>query len=1239
MRIGQHSEIITLFVTHLGHYPLILGLPWLQQHNPDVDWPSKTLTFKASRSNHCREHCLTGSSIVRTQGLEFALNTTAPDEESNLALNAITPNEELNLTLDTTTLDEAPNLTGTQHTHSNDQTLSASHPRRVSTSSRRRHSDWKSDLPRYHRESPDEHYRNDHNHPEQLPQNRDTSHLPPLNICQIGPAPFRRLTRFKDAVIFAVTIRDIEKALEPKPEIDPRTKLPQCYHDYLDVFSKKAADKLPEHRPYDHKIILESGKSPTAGPLYNMSQDELLVLRKYLDDNLTKGFIRASSSPAASPVLFVRKPGGGLRFCVDYRGLNTITIKDRYPIPLVQETLHRLSKAVIYTKLDIIAAFNRLRIAEGHEWMTAFKTRYGLYEYLVMPFGLANAPSSFQRYINDALHEYLDVFCTAYIDDILIYSDSITEHQKHVRLVLERLREYGLQIDISKCEFHVTEVSYLGLIVTTNGIRMDPKKVATIQEWEPPRCVKDLQGFLGFANFYRRFIRSFSRIAKPLTALTKKGTIWNWSRECNNAFTSLKKAFTSAPILRHFDATKEVIVETDASDFVSGGILSQYDDEGTLHPVAFFSKKHSPEECNYEIYDKELLAIIRAFEQWRPELEGSPFPVKVLCDHKNLQYFMTTKLLSRRQARWSEFLSRFNFVITYIPGKANGKADALTRRSGDLPQKGDVRLEQQNQVVIKSHNLHPKLQLHASKQTDLDETSSSIETDDSDNDDPTLDNRIEEAYQNQGDLVHQILKALREDSRQDKIFRDTRISPADCTEINGKLHYRDKLFLPDSDKLRLHIFRLAHDSVAAGHPGVAKTYELVSRHYYYPGLHHLTKRYVLNCMTCARTKASRERYSGLLRPLPVPDQRWKEVSIDFVVGLPNCQGHDAIMVVVDRLSKMRHLTPCSEKTSSADTAKLYYHNIWKLHGLPRAITSDRGPQFISEFWKRLTKRLGIILRLSTAYHPQTDGQTENANAVMEQYLRAYINHHQDDWVDWLPGAEFAANNHSSETTKMTPFMANYGFNPVTGLEPRQESGRQTPRRLQTKDADTFVEKLTAIEKECHAQMTYAQAAQEESANKTRTPAPSYRVGDMVLVSSKNLRSDRPSSKLDLKAFGPYPITKVISPYAYRIELPVGSTAHNVFHVSKLRLVRNDPLPGQRHEPPPPLMVGDTADKDLWEVDEILDSRIRRRRPQYLIKYTGYPASWQPASDIDSDSYFVKDFHQRYPRKSGPWPTN
>ena len=309
---------------------------------------------------------------------------------------------------------------------------------------------------------------------------------------------------------------------------------------------------------------MQPGTQLPAKPLYGMSRDELKVLKKYLENNLSKRYIWASSFPAAAPVLFLKKPGQGLRFCMDYRGLNYFTINNKYPLPLIQETLDCLCKAVYFTKLDIIAALNKIQIAAGEEWKTAFRTRLGLYEYLVMPFGLANAPSSFQNFINDIIkNDILDIFVTAYINDILVFSKTPKEHRQHVKSVLSHLQASGLQLDIDKCKFEVHETKYLGLIIQSASpeghsgcVKMDPVKTSAINTWKSPKCVKDVQEFLGFVNFYRRFIKDFAKLASSRTALTRKDKEFHWTPIEETAFQAIKKAFSSAPVLLHFDPDK-----------------------------------------------------------------------------------------------------------------------------------------------------------------------------------------------------------------------------------------------------------------------------------------------------------------------------------------------------------------------------------------------------------------------------------------------------------------------------------------------------------------------------------------------------------------------------------------------------------------------------------------------------------------------------------------------------------
>jgi len=328
------------------------------------------------------------------------------------------------------------------------------------------------------------------------------------------------------------------QAIQPIPLLD---KLPACLEPYLDVFSTANARQLAPHRDIDLAIDLQPGKEPPYGPIYPLSQTELAALREFLEENLQKGFIRESKSPAGAPILFTPKKDGGLRLCVDYRGLNAITIKNRYPLPLITEIMDRVTGAQYFSKIDLKDAYHRLRIKAGDEWKTAFRTRYGHYEFMVVPFGLTNAPATFQAYINQALRGLVDDFCIVYLDDILVFSKTQEEHKEHLQRICERLRGAELYAKPSKCQFFQQEIEFLGFIISTKGIHMDPKRIQTIKEWEnhPPRSYRDLQVFLGFCNFYRRFIQDFRKIARLLTRLTHVNTLFKFTIECKEAFEQL----------------------------------------------------------------------------------------------------------------------------------------------------------------------------------------------------------------------------------------------------------------------------------------------------------------------------------------------------------------------------------------------------------------------------------------------------------------------------------------------------------------------------------------------------------------------------------------------------------------------------------------------------------------------------------------------------------------------------
>ncbi|KAL0150390.1 hypothetical protein M9458_054207 [Cirrhinus mrigala] len=426
----------------------------------------------------------------------------------------------------------------------------------------------------------------------------------------------------------------------------------------------------------------------------SLSQPETEAMEKYIKEELAKGFIRPSTSPATAGFFFVKKKDGGLRPCIDYRPLNEVTIKYRYPLPLVPPALEQLRSAKYYTKLDLRSAYNLIRIREGDEWKTAFSTTSGHYEYLVMPFGLANSPSYFQAFVNEVFRDMLNRYVIVYIDDILIFSNSLAEHVQHVRAVLQRLIQHQLYAKEEKCQFHQQSIAFLGYVISPEGVAMDDSKVKAVREWPRPKTLKELQRFLGFSNFYHRFIRNFSTVAAPLTSMVKKGkTHLTWSTDAVQDFHELRHRFTTAPILRHPDPQLPFLVEVDASSTRVGAVLSQRQGQPPkTYPCAFFSHKLSPAERNYDVGNRELLAIKLALEEWRHWLEGARHLFTILTDHKNLEYLRTAKVLNHRQARWALFFTRFDFEISYRPGSQNLKADALSRvhEPGQVPHSENI---------------------------------------------------------------------------------------------------------------------------------------------------------------------------------------------------------------------------------------------------------------------------------------------------------------------------------------------------------------------------------------------------------------------------------------------------------------------------------------------------------------------------------------------------------------------
>jgi transposase InsO family protein len=1042
-----------------------------------------------------------------------------------------------------------------------------------------------------------------------------------INIARIGSTMFYRNLKLKDNEFFTTSIYEIDRILEEREaeledtpfeseEAVLRRTVPKEYHDLLDVFSKKASNELPPHRIYDHKIVLEKDLPLGYNPLYQQTTEELQALKAYLIDNLEKGFITHSSAPFASPILFVKKADGSLRFCVDYRKLNEITRKDRYPLPLLDETLARLSSAKVFTKLDIRQAFHRIRMDPESEELTTFRTRYGQYKCKVLPFGLTNGPATYQRYMNDVLFDYLDDFCTAYLDDILIYSSNAAEHELHVRKVLERLRAAGLQADIRKCEFGVTRTKYLGFIVSTDGIEVDPEKIEVIRDWKEPKSVKGVQSFLGFCNFYRRFIQNYGRIAKPLNELTQKERAYEWDSRCQAAFDQLKLALTTAPVLQHYHPERDTTVETDASDGVVSGILSQKQLDDLWRPVAYYSKTMSPAECNYTIHDKELLAIIRAFEAWRAELESLKRPAKVYSDHQALTFFMTKRSLSARQARWAELLSRYHFMITYRSGKQNQRADALTRREEDVKSQNQVKLEARTQVMIPQEKVD--LQIRATLA-------------------PVL----------LGDmtLIDQILQKNRESLSLEPLRSTAREGNLPEWQLqNGLLTHQGRLVVPDEADnngvpLRTGLIREAHDQVAAAHPGQEKTSKSLRARYYWKGMNNDVERYVRNCHACRRSHVPRDKTPGLLHLLPVPDRPWQHISMDFKSFPRDKKGYDSILVIVDRLGKRPISIPCYKTATARDLARMFIESVWRYYGPPDTIVSDRGPQFIADFWNEFCTILGIKLKLSTADQPQTDGQTEIVNQYIDQRLRPFVSYYQDDWSDLLPIVDFAQASLEHTATGQSSFQTELAYSPRTSFDWREISDTASVKeKLNRTDAQEFARRIQEAWKNAREGMKLAQVRYQAQANRHRRE-PDFTVGDRVWVRTKSWRTHRPSHKLDHQMAGPFQIVEQIG-HSFRLELPPSIKVHPVFHASKLRKASEDPLPGQHNPAPPPIEVDGELE---WEVEKILGVRTLRKQLRYRVKWVGLdddPDEYLP-EDLNHSPRALRDFHAENPTKPGP----
>jgi RNase H-like domain found in reverse transcriptase/Reverse transcriptase (RNA-dependent DNA polymerase)/Integrase zinc binding domain len=564
--------------------------------------------------------------------------------------------------------------------------------------------------------------------------------------------------------------------------------------------------------------------------------------------------------------------------------------------------------------LDIRWGYNNIQIKEGDQWKAAFRTNKGLFEPTVMFFGMCNSPATFQSMM-DAIFADLIEECIViiYMDDIFIFAKTLDDLKENTKRVLQRLRENNLYLKPKKCEFARTKIEWLGMVIEEGKITMDLGKVKGIREWPIPTTVKQVRSFLGFGNFYRQFIRHFSELAKPLNDLLKKDKEFTWTPDCQQAFNTLKQRFTEEPVLKMPDQTKLFQVECDASKYTSGAVLTQLDSNGERHPCAFISKTFSPTERNYEIYDRELLAIIRALEEWRHYLQGSPHPVTILSDHKNLTFYREAQKLNRRQARWSLYLSEFDVKLIHLPGDKMVQSDTLSRRPDFTPAKDN----DNEDVILLADDLFVNL-------VDLD-----------------LQKRIQNCNAFDSDATEAIKILLESDSNTIRSeLEDWTLENIDDDKV---LFYKGKNYIPQDATLRRDIVRKYHDHETAGHPGELETYNSIREHYWWPGLRTFIKNYVKGCGNCQQFKIDRHPSKPAFLPTEGANSNrpFAFCSADFITDLPLVDNYDAILAIIDQgLTKGMILVPCSKTITAEETATLLLNNLYKRHGLPEKLISD-----------------------------------------------------------------------------------------------------------------------------------------------------------------------------------------------------------------------------------------------------------------------------------------------------------
>ncbi|KAF1326177.1 Pol protein, partial [Globisporangium splendens] len=785
--------------------------------------------------------------------------------------------------------------------------------------------------------------------------------------------------------------------------------------EYEDIFPDKVPDELPFDRGIRHEIDVLPGTKYCITRQWPLPKEQVEAIDEFFAQRAKAGHVRESKSPHCSPTFCVKKATGGWRIAHAFNKLNDATIPAQTPVPRKDMILDGMVGGTVFSAIDLKDGFYQIRMREDDVTLTAVSTPSGmLWEWLVMPQGLKNAPATFNRMVTNVLRP-LRTFAPSYLDDIFVHSKAtngksdVDVHLDHLRQVFQVMRESKLYTNLKKCMFLAPEIPVLGCFVGKSGVRVDMEKVKAIDDWPAPQNVKQLRQWLGLANYLHKYTRNYAALVQSLTQLLKKDVEWKWSKDHKTAFEEVKRSLREAPVLALPNHDKPFHVVCDASDYAIGCALTQHDDEGHERVVSYQSRQLRPAERNYPVHDKELLAMKYPLVKFRVYLLGEE-RFAIYTDHASLRTAAKTPHLSQRMARWFSFFAEYNFVVHYKPGKTKILADALSRRPDYDPK-------------TKSEGTDGACRLCEDVQAIAVRAATTVREE------------IVEGYKSD-ETCQDLLKYFKDPS--DKALQGlpsrTRSRVHRFRVHNGLLYYAveqgdtARVVVPNDEGLRHRLLYEYHGSPSGGHLGREKTFLSLSRDYYWPHMYKWVRKYVRTCEICQRVKPSGSTQAPL-RSLAVPSDSWKSVSMDFIFGLPrDTHGRSGILVFVDRFSKIVHLAPVSDKISAEKTAKVFVDVVFRLHGLPVEIVSDRDTCFTSKFWRALFGLLDTKLSMSTAAHPETDGQTERVNRVLEDVLRSYATSF-GEWSEFLPLAEFALNNSTHVSTGHSPFYVNYGIHP------------------------------------------------------------------------------------------------------------------------------------------------------------------------------------------------------------------